>query len=275
MSNYINLGDGPDQPSESFLLSFPWGQDWLELAPDISEADWIVAGIRDCLIKNKQAGYSKVYVPDGFDAYVRMLHPAYRRNESLEHVPVRWSEIAARNGLTDVYPRMDYYHIANLRISSPEDNMELDSWPREGSLPATECRVLYEIAQEFTESPDLHYFCFWDGYGQEEFSPVLRGWSKVRIDIGVEIRNYFLFRGRLDSGMVEQAFWLQSPSIWWPADRAWCIVTDVDAMETWIGGSAACVERISTHPQLEALPITLDARLDFGGDAINPRPAGA
>ena len=275
MPRYINLSDGTNQPSDSFLLSFPWEQDWLDLAPDNSEADWVVAGIRDWLNKNKQAGYSTVYIPDRFDAYARLLHPAYRGNEVSGCVPVRWAEIAARNGLTDVYPRMDYYHIANLRISNPEGNMELDSWPREGSLPATECRVLHEIAQEFTESPDLHYFCFWDGYGQEDFIPVLRGWPKVRIDVGVEVRNYFLFRGRLDSGMVEQAFWLQSPGIWWPADRAWCIVTDVDAMETWIGGSAACVERVLNHPQLEALPITLDARPGSGGGAINPRPARA
>ena len=64
----------------------------------------------------------------------------------------------------------------------------------------------------------------------------------------------------------------QSPGIWWPADRAWCIVTDVDAMETWIGGSAACIARILNHPQLEALPITLDARPDYGRDVINPPP---
>ena len=274
MSNYINLSDGSDQPSDSFLRSFLWGQDWLELAPDLSEADWIVAGIRNCLNKNKRTDHNRAYIPDEFDAYARLLHPAYGINEAHEHTPLRWADIAAWNGRA-VYPWMDFRRIANIAEWNPRGYEEWGHPPREGSLPPAECRVLYDVVQEFTESPYLHYFCFWDGYGQEDCIPILRGWPKVRIDIGVETRNYFLFRGRLDSGMVEQAFWLQSPSIWWPADRAWCIVTDVDAMETWIGGSAACVERILNHPLLEALPITLDAWLDSGSDAISPRPAGA
>ena len=274
MPSYINLSDGADQPSDSFLLSFPWGQDWLELAPDLSDADWVVAGIRNCLNKNKRTGHNRAYIPDEFDAYVRLLHPAYGINEAHEHTPLRWAEIAAWNGWT-VHPWIDFRRIANIEEWDPRGYEEWGHPPREGSLPPAECQVLYEVVQEFTGSPCRHYFCFWDGYGQEDFIPALRGWPKIRIDIGVETRNYFLFRGRLDSGIVEQAFWLQSPNIWWSADRAWCIVTDVDAMETWIGGSAACVERVLNHPQLEAFPITLDARPDSGGDAINPRLAGA
>ena len=274
MPRWINLSGEPDKPSASFLQAFPWGQDWLELAPDLSEADWIVERIRRWLNKNKQARYSGFYIPDGFDAYARLLHPADRLNDSGEHISVRWAEIAGWNGRT-VHPWMNFRRIANIAQWNPSGHEEWGNPPNEGSLPSAECQVLAGLVQEFTESPNLHYFCFWDGYGQEDFFPALRRRPKVRIDIGFDIRNYFLFRGCLDYGMVEKAFQHKSPSIWWPADHAWCIVTDVDAMETWIGGSAACIERVLNHPQLEAFPITPDTRPDYGQDTINPPPAGA
>ena len=67
----------------------------------------------------------------------------------------------------------------------------------------------------------------------------------------------------------------QSPTVWWPADRAWCVGTEIDFTETLIGGSRACIEAVLNHPELEALPITLDARLDSRGDTINPPIAEA
>ena len=264
MPRWISLGGEPGEPAGYPYHAFPWGQDWLELAPGLSEADWVVEGIRGWLNDRKQDPYLECYIPGGFDAYARLLHPAYRLNDAGERVPVRWAEIAAQNGLTN-YPRIGFYHIHNLRRSNPGGNMHLDDWPSEGRLPSAECQVLAALMQEFTGSPERHYFCFWDGYGQEEFFPALRGRPKVCIDLGIDLRNYFLFRGRLDSGRIEQAFRSRSPNIWWPADRAWCIITDIDAMETWVGGSAVCIERILNHPQLEVLPITLDAWSDSGG----------
>ena len=33
------------------------------------------------------------------------------------------------------------------------------------------------------------------------------------------------------------AFLGHSPSIWWPEDRAWCVATDIDLFDTYVGGS--------------------------------------
>ena len=63
--------------------------------------------------------------------------------------------------------------------------------------------------------------------------------------------------------------WGQSPNIWWPEDRAWCVATEIDSLDTYIGGSKACIERVLGHPDLEALPIGLGARVDASGDTIN------
>ena len=83
-------------------------------------------------------------------------------------------------------------------------------------------------------------------------------------------RDYLLFRGPLDAVMSflhrDDGFWGYSPNMWWPADRAWCVATDIDLFDTYVGGSTECIEAVLGNPDLEALPTTLDARVDIGGD---------
>ena len=57
--------------------------------------------------------------------------------------------------------------------------------------------------------------------------------------------------------------------IWWPEDRAWCVATDIDLCDTYVGGSRECIEAVLSSPKLEALPTTLDAALHLGSDTIN------
>ena len=47
------------------------------------------------------------------------------------------------------------------------------------------------------------------------------------------------------------------------------VATEIDFNNTFVGGSAACIERVLAHPELEALPIAIDARVDAYGDTIN------
>ena len=47
------------------------------------------------------------------------------------------------------------------------------------------------------------------------------------------------------------------------------MATEIDDLETYVGGSAACIERVLAHPGLEALPIAIDARVDVYGDTVN------
>ena len=92
-------------------------------------------------------------------------------------------------------------------------------------------------------------------------------------------RDYLLFRDPIVSIIAflagDEAFWGKSPNLWWPEDRAWCVATDIDLYDTYVGGSLECIEAIMSNPDLEALPTTLDARLDLFGDTINaPDMAG-
>ena len=57
-------------------------------------------------------------------------------------------------------------------------------------------------------------------------------------------RDYFLFTGPVTAatsfrGVIHaewnpelSARWDQSPSLWWPEDRAWCVGTDIDGYST-------------------------------------------
>ena len=82
-------------------------------------------------------------------------------------------------------------------------------------------------------------------------------------------RDCLLFRGTLNALPFPNMLG-QSPTLWWPSDRAWCAATEIDFIETIIGGSAACIRRILDCPELEALPVPLDGLLEFDGDALNP-----
>ncbi|WP_327045800.1 hypothetical protein OG320_29665 [Microbispora sp. NBC_01189] len=52
-----------------------------------------------------------------------------------------------------------------------------------------------------------------------------------------------------------EVWWTQSPSLFWPADRAWCVATEIDFDSTFVGGSTAAIGAVLTAPMLEAWPI--------------------
>ena len=105
-------------------------------------------------------------------------------------------------------------------------------------------------------------------------------WSYSRLPPGpfvnvprvtAENREYILFCGSLETvpSLSKYPVWGQSPNLWWPEARAWCVATGVDLHDTFVGGSESCIERILNCPDLEALPVTVDARIDWGADIVN------
>jgi hypothetical protein len=52
----------------------------------------------------------------------------------------------------------------------------------------------------------------------------------------------------------------QSPSLWWPDDRAWCVASEIDFCSTYVGGSPALIERVLGDDRLEAIPVRLEDR---------------
>ncbi len=69
-----------------------------------------------------------------------------------------------------------------------------------------------------------------------------------------------------EHGFLPQA---QSPSIVWPDDRAWVLISEVDFDSTIVAGSYALVAALCADPHLEALPIRAGADLTWDGDPVN------
>lgn len=207
---------------------------------DPTETQWI----RDRLLPVSDGGGILVgaLAPTGFEAYCRIFHPAHRYVRATgEHLMVRWSEVAAQTG-TAFHPLTHWHNI----LGHPENpRFYHPGWgtaPCMGRLDPGEARLLASILGEFTETPSRCCFCLWEGGYHEDRK------GKQPVEIGGY--HYFVFLDELKA--VPTA---DSPNFWWPADRAWCVATDIDSFYTLVGGKEDCIDRIISHPGLEALPV--------------------
>jgi hypothetical protein len=51
-------------------------------------------------------------------------------------------------------------------------------------------------------------------------------------------------------------------SLWWPADRAWLVATEIDGYLTYVGGTRAAVDAVLGDPALDAVPAEHGTPLD-------------
>jgi len=89
-------------------------------------------------------------------------------------------------------------------------------------------------------------------------------------------RDYFLFAGPVEaaddfamerpgSDFIDR----QTPQLFWPGDRAWCVATEIDYDSTLVGGTRDLIEEILAHDALEAFPVGPDDDLTSPGDTVN------
>lgn len=238
--------------------------DGAELLKDVAPAKWIAERLWR---GTRQTGtLVGCIIPEGFEAYARIFHPAEQYDAAeRSRSKVSWATVASWNGKV-IHPQMEFSSIANLDPLRYDD----PSWgdrPDDGALPEDECRHLLGVLREFTTTPESCYSGIWHGYGRLNNPFHLK---RPTLEIPGADRKYFIFRGPMDGVMSFYKWtWYQSPNLWWLEDRAWFVTTEIDFNNTFVGGSAACIERVLAHPELEALPIAIDARVDAYGDTIN------
>jgi hypothetical protein len=213
-------------------------------------------------------------VPQPFERYARVLHPARSPDDPSRRV--RWSELATARG-EPVHPRAQFNAIVG--GWGPEEVADWDYIVPSEELPKGVAVVLVGLLSGFTTSPDACWFALWDGYGSlgpghhvsyeidhlggreivedtraeaEEFWTMLETIPRLRTSLNGPFwfppRDYFLFHGPLRAltGFCFRGGW-QPPNIWWPEDHAWSVGTDVDGYDTFIGGSAECVDAVLHH----------------------------
>lgn len=230
----------------------------VEDAADIGRAgDWILAGTH---------GWAHVHslLPDVFESYARVFHPAMREAEERDlplrgpaesktgapvrirdyGVPwceVRWVEVALANGKV-AHPGMEWTAITG-SYQYDWRGMQPGIWdlgPRRGSLPLRLTQRLCAQLEHFTRTVDVCWAAGWEGDGN------MMG---LRSDLTLprlrmRARSMIVGDGPL-SAVPERSFtdgfdaWdssehpqfderYRSPSLWWPDDRSWCVATDVD-----------------------------------------------
>ncbi len=124
------------------------------------------------------------------------------------------------------------------------------------------------MLRRHTRTPDEVFFGVWSGFGFiVAEAPTLQ----------LPAREHWLVRGPIDLAVANLAEEPseQSASLWWPADRAWFVATDIDLVTTFVGGSTACVADLLGHPLLETAQVPADQRFTWDADTVNPAPLDA
>jgi hypothetical protein len=150
--------------------------------------------------------------------------------------------------------------------------------------------VLAGILRDWTSAPEDCWFCVWDGFGwgtigfagvtetgqpvedienienipglgRDPIPALVREGPRVRLPN----RDYFLYQGPAEAvgalaGLDQTRG--QSPNLWWPADRAWCVATEIDLPWTYVGGPRGLIDAIAADDRIEALPAAPDDPLN-------------
>jgi hypothetical protein len=198
-------------------------------------------------------------VPRGFPAVAQVLHPWWAEPPPTGR-PIRWAELARQRGFTSVG--------------------ELDSTRRRGHIPAADevglfssageldevtAAALVDVLTDATTSPADVFVAVWVGWGDV---PPQRFPGAAHLD--TPSRGHILLRGPLAGVLASvSAAGDDRPvaGLWWPADRAWFVATEVDFEWTFVAGSEALIERLLADERLEAGRTTFSAQAN---EAIGP-----
>lgn len=127
--------------------------------------------------------------------------------------------------------------------------------PEPGQMPRNVAERLVEILAQHTTSPHECYFAVWDGWAalspSEGFGPAFEIPSRPMTLYSADIH---AASERFDSTAVAVSY---SPNLWWPADRAWCVATEIDFTSTYIGSSSAAALELITS-ELDAFEMQPD-----------------
>jgi hypothetical protein len=257
---------------------FEWVRPDVELVRDVSVSDWIVSTLEPW---SREGVRLNSFMPAGFQTHARVLHP-FREWDGVSVTWRRWRDVGAERELV-IGPETTAEEVAG--VSSPEGG----PLPEEGQLPDPTCRSLVGILTVETRTPETCWFALWNGWGILGGSSALSPhpgptWNERRrqrvakrkeneiLDAIPKItephqntgRSYLLFRGPIDAACSFEPMkgHFVRPSLWWPEDRAWAAVTEIDGYSTYVGGDRRTVDAILGSQELEAIEVSREVRID-------------
>ena len=226
-------------------------------APSTQPAEWIGAlllpwgkgyGTRVCSV-----------VPMGFEAYCRILNPACGPPPA--RAQLRWQDIARSLGHT-VHAESQWETFEEMAAASGRH----PPWhepPVIGECPGEVIVPLAGQLSRCTSTPGSIYFAMWIGFA------AVQSVVKVAPRFMLPHREYALLHGPIEAlpAVIESPSpFRQTPSLAWPADRAWFLGTEVDFRWTYVGGTGECISQLVDDRRLEALWTMPEHRGDLESD---------
>jgi hypothetical protein len=230
-------------------------------------------------------GDVKQQVPNGYDAYVRIFHPAYDRDGN----PATWAEVAKTLGRT-AHREMQWHRLVGVDDSFGNENSEWPgSDPSTGELDEIGLEVLRRILQTHTRDPKSCFFGLSTIHGGVEES------YPEAVQLSWPNRDFVIFSGPLSAvdqlgygqpngGFVavfrsnssdarppkpSDHWWSRPPNLIWPADHSWYVAGEYDLDSTLVGGGSDLVDAILAAPELEAWSVERSDSLEADADKIN------
>lgn len=259
--------------------------DTVHVVDDVAAAGWLAGRLSGRL------GTVTGTVPDGYPAYARILHPVEFYDG--QTAPMTWAEVAAVTG-RQMHPTVQWHRL--IGADDPYDHWS-DVWrdgkPEVGNLALPALQALCDALADHTSTPDDCWFAMWEGWGQlsggrarvllttdgpapEEMPPLLDPRERAAPRVHLPGRDHLLMRGPLSAMAAlvrydgpDQVRSTQSPALFWPADRAWCVATEIDFDSTLVAGPAALVEAVLAAPTLEAWRVDATDSLQSDADSVN------
>lgn len=245
-----------------------------EWETDLRESEWLSERIH---------GFARdvgSVVPRGLESYARIFHP-------LEGLDVsHWRDLAERNGRV-AHAEMQYHLIAAPPGEQAHPHEHLQHMAI-GSMRAKELRLLVDVLHRHTAFEEQCFFAVWEGFAQLHGGPSVavmtangafhppgiapqEALDRPRIEL--PSRSYLLLSGLLtEVPELQTSLQGQSPNIWWPKGRAWCVATEIDFGWTYVGGAESLIEDLVATQGLEALRCRLSDGVTLSSDVLNAGP---
>jgi hypothetical protein len=112
-----------------------------------------------------------------------------------------------------------------------------------------------------TTTPTDCFYLIWEGW--PDVASLCTGLGAAKVDLtddhGSVVRSYYLLRGNADLIAWEEdegeglGSHLPVPAFVWPADRAWCMVRDVDPHFASIGGTSAGIADVLADSRIDVV----------------------
>lgn len=179
-------------------------------------AEWYVARLR------RDGWTVGLYVPKGFEAYLWIPHP-------------RWKKVPQQT------TGAIFYH-GSWRLPVTFDSDQQAHIADEGQLVGPWADVLFETLADVSSSRDERCICgLWEGYSVDR--P-----ATARIEIGMNLGFLLYGVSRSLIGKCLSTHRMASPSnvpsMIWPENRSWCVVTPFQFFSTYLAGPRMLIERL-------------------------------